>query len=189
AQQRAASRVLAGVTSGFRNNPAHLQTREYRLGDDTIHVGYRLGADPRFEVNGEFVDARVVSATTTSVDLIVDRIRRRFTVSEGHANRLISWSGGSVEFTDAPRFPDATEAIHPGSMMAPMPGTVSRVEVTVGDRVNAGSVVLVLEAMKMEHPIVADTDSVVTEVPVGVGQPVNIGEVLIVLDTETAEAK
>lgn len=181
-RQRARARVLAGVTSGFRNNLAQLQTREYQLGDSAIRVGYHLSGTPRFEVDGEPVDAQVISMTPTMVVLVVDGVRRRFALSEGRSSRLVTWSSGSVEFTDVPRFPEARISLDPGSLVAPMPGTVSRIEVATGNHVAAGSVVIVIEAMKMEHSIVAETDSIVTDLPVAVGQAVDAGTVLIVLD-------
>ncbi|RPA64953.1 ATP-grasp domain-containing protein [Gordonia oryzae] len=181
-EQRAQARALAGIASGFRNNLAQLQSREYLVGDEVVRVGYGLGVAPRFEVDGQPVNAQVLTMTPTDVDIVTDGVRRRFTMSTGHNSRLVTWASGSIEFVDVPRFPDSTEAITPGSLVAPMPGTVSRVQVAVGDEVAAGTVVLVLEAMKMEHSIVAETDSVVSEIPVSVGRSVETGTVLIVLE-------
>jgi propionyl-CoA carboxylase alpha chain len=62
-----------------------------------------------------------------------------------------------------------------------MPGTVTRVAVAAGDTVPAGALVLVLEAMKMEHPVHAPQDGVVAELPVRAGQQVDGGSVLAVL--------
>jgi hypothetical protein len=55
----------------------------------------------------------------------------------------------------------------------PVPGTVTHVAVAVGDVVEAGAALVVLEAMKMEHTIRADADCVVTEIHVTVGQSVD----------------
>jgi propionyl-CoA carboxylase alpha chain len=66
-----------------------------------------------------------------------------------------------------------------------MPGTVVRVAVQQGDRVDAGAELLVLEAMKMEHRIIAANSGVVTELPVRSGQQVDAGTVLaVVADVE-----
>jgi propionyl-CoA carboxylase alpha chain len=62
-----------------------------------------------------------------------------------------------------------------------MPGTVVRVEVNVGDRVAKGQVLVVIEAMKMEHRIAAPADGVVAEVRVGAGDSVDNNQVLVVL--------
>jgi biotin carboxyl carrier protein len=63
-----------------------------------------------------------------------------------------------------------------------MTGVVRDVRVAVGDRVGTGAVLIVLEAMKMEHEIVALGDGVVTEVRVEVGQMVDPDVVLIVVE-------
>jgi propionyl-CoA carboxylase alpha chain len=63
-----------------------------------------------------------------------------------------------------------------------MPGTVLRVEVSAGDAVEAGTVVAVLEAMKMEHAVVAGAAGRVAEVCVRPGQQVEAGAVVAVVE-------
>ena len=58
------------------------------------------------------------------------------------------------------RFPLIDEDAAVGSLLAPLPGTVVRVEVVVGETVAAGDVLVVLEAMKMEHTMRAPHDGV-----------------------------
>jgi propionyl-CoA carboxylase alpha chain len=62
-----------------------------------------------------------------------------------------------------------------------MPGTVVRVEVTEGQPVRAGAVVVVLEAMKMEHVVRAPTDGILTSLHAEVGVTVDTGHVLAVV--------
>jgi acetyl-CoA/propionyl-CoA carboxylase biotin carboxyl carrier protein len=68
-----------------------------------------------------------------------------------------------------------------GELTAPMPGTVSVVKASVGERVTAGQTVLVVEAMKMEHPLVAAFAGTVGEVRVRAGSGVAMDEVLAVI--------
>ena len=63
-----------------------------------------------------------------------------------------------------------------------MPGTVVRVAVEAGARVEAGQPVLVLEAMKMQHTVSAPHAGVVTEIDVKPGAQVAAGEVLAVVE-------
>jgi propionyl-CoA carboxylase alpha chain len=63
-----------------------------------------------------------------------------------------------------------------------MPGTVVRVAVAPGDVVAAGAELFVLEAMKMEHRVLASGAGVVAELRVGQGQQVDAGDVLAVLE-------
>jgi acetyl-CoA/propionyl-CoA carboxylase biotin carboxyl carrier protein len=65
-----------------------------------------------------------------------------------------------------------------GPLRAPMPGTVTAVQTAVGDRVTAGQTLLVVEAMKMEHPVVAPVDGTVTAVRVAEGQQVSMDQPL-----------
>jgi propionyl-CoA carboxylase alpha chain len=70
-----------------------------------------------------------------------------------------------------------------------MPGNVTRVAASLGDRVIAGQLVLVIEAMKMEHAITAPAAGVLTELRVAPGEQVNSGDVLaIVTATDAGEA-
>jgi biotin carboxyl carrier protein len=63
-----------------------------------------------------------------------------------------------------------------------MPGTVVRVLVTEGDTVSANDAVVVLEAMKMEHSVVAPYAGTVTHLHVGTGDSVDSGTVLAVVE-------
>lgn len=68
------------------------------------------------------------------------------------------------------------------SVTAPMPGKVLAVKVNVGDSVQSGTPVLVLEAMKMENDIVAPKDGKVVAINVKVGDSVESGAVLVSLE-------
>ena len=69
-----------------------------------------------------------------------------------------------------------------GTITAPMQGTIVKVLVGVGDAVDAGEALLVLEAMKMENHINAETSGTVAEVRVGEGDTVGTGDVLVVVE-------
>ena len=66
-----------------------------------------------------------------------------------------------------------------GGMTAPMPGKILEVKVADGQTVEAGELLLVMEAMKMEHRIVAPTDGVVAKVNFSTGDQVQQGDVLV----------
>jgi propionyl-CoA carboxylase alpha chain len=88
---------------------------------------------------------------------------------------------GPVALTPVERFPDPAQQLAAGSLLAPMPGSVIRVGVAVGDDVKQGQPLLWLEAMKMEHTISAPADGVVAELNVGEGEQVEVGAVLAVV--------
>ncbi len=76
----------------------------------------------------------------------------------------------------APAVTGAGEAVN-----APMPGNILKVNVNVGDKVKAGTVLVVLEAMKMENEIMAPKDGTVTQVLVSKGSTVDTGAPLVVV--------
>jgi len=90
---------------------------------------------------------------------------------------------GDVALTAVPRFAesDRGEAVA-GGLVAPMPGTVLAVHVGPGDTVAQGQLLMIVEAMKMEHRITAPRTGTVSEVRVRPGDQVNGGDLLAVLD-------
>ena len=66
-----------------------------------------------------------------------------------------------------------------GDVAAPMPGTVLKVKVAVGDTVKKGQVLLILEAMKMENEIVSPIDGKVASLNAEAGKSVTAGEVMV----------
>jgi len=90
-----------------------------------------------------------------------------------------------VQLTSVPRFAEPGTALQPGSLVAPMPGAVSRLGAKVGDTVTAGQPIVWMEAMKMEHAVTAPKDGVVVELDVQVGQQVELGAVLARVEEES----
>jgi acetyl-CoA/propionyl-CoA carboxylase biotin carboxyl carrier protein len=83
--------------------------------------------------------------------------------------------------------PPARHAGHGGEhvhsvIAAPMQGTILRVLVEPGQEIQAGDVVCILEAMKMENAIPAPREGTVSELPVQAGQVVQVGQTLAVID-------
>ena len=76
---------------------------------------------------------------------------------------------------------DAVDADHP---RAPMSGAVVALPVAVGDTVAPGDTLVVVEAMKMEHSIVAQIDAQVGEILVAIGEQVDEGDTLLLLEVE-----
>ena len=79
----------------------------------------------------------------------------------------------------APAAPAVTGAGEP--ITAPMPGTILKVNVSAGQKVSAGTVLCVLEAMKMENEILAPKDGTITQVVVSKGSNVDTGSPLVVI--------
>jgi propionyl-CoA carboxylase alpha chain len=184
ARRRREAPVLATIPSGWRNNPSAPQRASYSGDGKTIEVSYEFGHDGlQAEVDGTaYPDLRLHEVADGRVDLEIGGVRRVVGVLRaGDAFYLDSALGHSV-LAEVDRFPDPSAAAQAGSLLAPMPGTVVRVEVALGDHVPAGAVILAIEAMKMEHAIRAPAAGVVAELPVAVGAQVDSGSVLAVLE-------
>ncbi|MGI5529810.1 acetyl/propionyl/methylcrotonyl-CoA carboxylase subunit alpha [Streptomyces syringium] len=170
---------------GWRNVPSQPQVKRYRVGDDVVEIRYRLGRGGL--VAEGFDQVRLVSAGSEGVVLDVGGVRRYFEVAcySGGGIYVDSFVG-SFAFTALSRFPDPTSRTAPGSLLAPMPGTVVRVAdgLAVGMPVQAGQPLLWLEAMKMEHRVVSPADGTLTALHAVPGRQVEVGALLAVVTTE-----
>ncbi|HET6812316.1 MAG TPA: biotin carboxylase N-terminal domain-containing protein [Acidimicrobiales bacterium] len=183
ADDRAGAPVLRAVPSGFRNNPSQLQTRRYEHAGEVIEVGYRVHRPARIEVDGrEVPDLAVDTAGPELVELVDGGVLRRMRVQVVGADVFVDGPGRSLVLRAVPRFTEGEHEHVAGSLVAPMPGKVVRVEVAAGTEVAAGQVLAVIEAMKMEHQIVSPEAGVVSEVQVAVGDMVDVGQVVAVVD-------
>jgi propionyl-CoA carboxylase alpha chain len=181
---QASRRAGATLPSGWRNNPSGLQRTEF----DGIAVGYRLRRDGlELEVDGEPREVRVWSCGPELVDLEAGGVRRRFEVYRVGEVHYVDGPLGSSALRELPRFPEPGPAGTEGSLAAPLPGVVRRVAVRPGERVEAGALLVVIEAMKMEHHVTAPRAGVVGDVLVGEGQEVGAGAVLAVVSEEAEE--
>jgi propionyl-CoA carboxylase alpha chain len=187
AANRAAARVQQGLPSGWRNLHSQPQRQDFQGSGGAYQVDYRLGrggldapaypgvrllaqntAGVAFEVDGE-------------VALEVDGVRRAFSVRRYGDLVCVDSPLGSVALTVVDRFPDPSAHVRNGSLLAPMPGVVVAVTTAVGDSVDRGHPLMVLEAMKMQHPITAPARGTVTQLPVRPGAHVEVGAVLAVV--------
>lgn len=154
----------------FRNTP-HVPTRVVYLEGSEIHdvvVGPPGAAD-----------ASVVRSGAVSKD------DRRVVVVE---------AGQSFTFTVLTKTqrwsPPGRQSHGPaGAVEAPFPGVIAEVRATVGDAVEPGQVLAVLEAMKMLHPLAAQIPATISEVRVVAGDNVTSGQVLITFETQNGETE
>ena len=120
----------------------------------------------------------------SEISLEIDNRRLAFTVTSHKDRWLVHGPGGQIELTELPRFPVLDREGVAGGLIAPMPGNVLVTHVSAGDHVEKGQLLLVLEAMKMEHRITAPISGVVEELKVQEGDQVANGELLIILSDE-----
>ncbi len=183
-QQRDRERVLVpSVPSGWRNNYHTPQSVEFAVGDHEVRVDYRHLGDDRFSVwTGEDErDVRVASWEPPELTLEEGTHRWRARISFDGDRTYVHTPDFSIGLRRMPRFPDKSRAIPAGACIAPMPGKVVELRVAEGDTVQAGQVLLIMEAMKMEHSVTAPQDGTVSQVTVGAGDQVDADALLIVV--------
>ncbi|MEU6240691.1 acetyl/propionyl/methylcrotonyl-CoA carboxylase subunit alpha [Streptomyces sp. NPDC047024] len=129
--------------------------------------------------------ARAAEVTDDRVTVTLDGVRHTF-------HRAADWLGRDGDAWQVrdhdPVAASLTRSAHAGadSLTAPMPGTVTVVKVAVGDEVEAGQSLLVVEAMKMEHVVSAPHAGTVAELDVTPGSTVAMDQVLAVIEPKEA---
>ncbi|MFY1618245.1 biotin carboxylase N-terminal domain-containing protein [Micromonospora sp. WMMD736] len=191
ARRRSTAPVLAVLPSGWRNVPAVGQVSRFTGPDGEVEVRYRFdrtGGLAEWSVERDTDEGvadpstvELVEATPDRVVLDVDGVRRSYRVHRVGSEVFVDGPDGAASLVELPRLPLPTAELAAGSLLAPLPGAVTRVHVEVGQRVAAGDLLLTLEAMKLEHPVLAPTDGVVAELPVPAGGQVRTGVVLAVI--------
>ncbi|MGW4010297.1 ATP-binding protein [Streptomyces sp. NPDC004763] len=166
-----------GRFGGWRNLPSGPQVKRYAVAGEEHEVRYH---HTRTGLTAEGV--HVVRADPDLVVLETDGVQRRFDIAR-YGDRV---HVNATALTALPRFPDPATQHAPGSLLAPMPGTVVRIAegLTEGTTVQAGQPLLWLEAMKMEHRITAPVTGKLTALPVGVGRQVEMGALLAVVESD-----
>lgn len=193
----AGGRTVSARLGGWRNVPAQPQSKTYRAepDGDEIEVRYRIGRRGEL-IADDFPGVRLLDAAPGGpVVLHVDGVRREFAVAryeEADGARVFVDAPppfGAHAFTALPRLREPAARNEPGSLLAPMPGSVVRVAegLAVGDRVAAGQPLLWLEAMKMEHTVTAPAAGVLTALDAEPGRQVEVGAVLAVVAEQPAD--
>ncbi|MGH7785806.1 MAG: biotin/lipoyl-containing protein [Candidatus Binatia bacterium] len=161
----------------------------FTLGARHLSVTQQRGADGRLEVSVDgtphAVEATLLDATT--LRLVVDGATHTLPVARvGDAVHVAIDGEVYVLAPQAPDTADTGAILAAPQIVAPMPGKVLQVLVQAGQAVASGDGLLILEAMKMEHRIVAEAAATVQAVHVVDGQMVDAGVVLVELEYPAA---
>jgi propionyl-CoA carboxylase alpha chain len=182
-ENRSNAPVLAQVPSGWRNARLPPQRTCLRWGDRVLDVDYRARRDGSFDV-GEHGHARVHRWSASEIDVEVDGRRARSRVTRSGKHLYVQSLHGTAAFVVMARFQVPGLEAAPGGLNAPMPGVIIDVRVKVGQHVEAGETLVVMEAMKMEHVIAAPSAGTVGEVFVTLTQQVDNGAVLLTIEPD-----
>ncbi len=145
----------------------------------------RHGSTYRIRVNGKILDADAIQVGSNTISILLDSQSFEIHIAPGPLGKL-KLQAGPHEFTAEVQDPrawrgrkhGAVEAEGRQPILAPMPGKVIRILVTPGEEVQAGTGLLVIEAMKMQNEIRSPKSGKVERLLAKEGQNVSAGEVL-----------
>ncbi len=184
-RRRTERTVLPGLEPGYRSNRFSDEEVSYRVADSEVTARYRNLGGGRFRcVLGERAACEIRIAGLTDDDIAIeyqDGRRTRIPIARDDRRRFALVDGHTISAVEIPRFPERAEAAIEGACTAPIPGKVSKLCVSSGSAVSRGDILVVLEAMKMEHPVKSPRDGVITELLVGEGDQVDAEDVLVVV--------
>ena len=136
----------------------------------------------KMKINGEDYEAKIVSYDGINAVVNVNGTDFNIEIDNNQASatpKLVrtekKHTNNTVHVAPKPK----KQASSGSGVMAPLPGTILEIKVKVGDEINDGDVVLILEAMKMESEIVSEVSGVVKAINVNIGDSVQENQVLI----------
>ena len=106
---------------------------------------------------------------------------RRVKSEEFNSSSSATNTSSATNANSAPTTKPAAAAASGKPVVAPLPGTINEIKVKVGDKVNAGDTVVVLEAMKMQNNIDAETSGTIASINVNKGDAVMEGDTLVTI--------
>ena len=163
--------------SGWRNSADVPWTYQLAVDDEVQDITVSVLADHRLQANG--IDIRHLSSDGRWATAVINGIRRR---SAYHLDGAQLWLPGVSVTNRTQHVASRQPPVGGGMVKAPMDGAIVEVRVRAGERVTQGQLLVVLEAMKMEHPLKAGIDGVIKAVQVITGDQVRNRQVLLEIE-------
>ena len=173
--------LLNEIPSGWRNSRLPKQTISFKYLEQDITVAYRSNRNGFFDLNENSM-ARIIKWNKKEIDIEIDNKRFSSKVTKKGNRILVHMPWGDVLLEILPRFLVPGSKIETGGLKAPMPGKVIDLKIKVGSKVKKGDILVVLEAMKMEHQITATENGKVTELFIKEGNQIENGALLMVVE-------
>lgn len=163
-------------------------TRRYDLGEQTYDVSLVPLSVGEYEVtvNDQTHHVRITDMGDSHVITEIDGLAHRYHYhDEAPATLYLSSDNLSMMLADSTRIPpEAQDAAGGGTITAPMHGQLLSIDVAAGEAVQKGQRIAVLEAMKMQHEIIAPGDGCVVEVAASAGKQIGAGDVIMMLELD-----
>jgi acetyl/propionyl-CoA carboxylase alpha subunit len=175
--RRAKATHLPSVSAGFRNSRLGPEEVVFEHQGHPVSLSYTPAGNNKLALveTPEPLEVEVVHRAPPSLRLrVADRLITANVAADGH--RLwVALEEQDVFFDERPRFPELTDTRTAGGCVSPLPGRVARVLVSVGEAVDAGAAIAVVEAMKMEHTLHAAGAGIVEELHAEPGDSIAAG--------------
>ena len=191
-QAPATARAHQPGLSGWRNSGGAPWRFLLKQGEQKHAVEIQVlesGTQPLLhaKIGEQAVELRLLASDGRWASLELDGIRQRRAYHLAGEQLWLYGHNGNLEFIDVTHEPAGGQnAASSGTVKAPMDGAIVEVLVAEGEQVSKGQLLLVLEAMKMEHPLKAGMDGVIRRVQVSQGDQVKSRQLLV--EVEAAEA-
>ena len=136
-----------------------------------------------YEVEIQDIEGNIANVTVNGIPFEVEMkqpvkaAKQKVKLGTPAAAPVASASPASATPAEKPAAPAASGK----PMVAPLPGTINDIKVKVGDKVNAGDTVVILEAMKMQNNIEAESAGTIASINVNKGDAVMEGDTLVVI--------
>ena len=180
---------LKRIPANFRNNPYRDPSVKLERNGRTGVVSWRSAGDLyHVRIGDATIEVRVLDWSEGRLRAAVDGVQATYDFAREGDRFWVESPGGSHVIVKAPRYPAAAGAAEQETANAPMPGLVLRIPVELGQEVQPGQPLIILEAMKMEQTIRAGVHGSVKAILVKVGDIIAPGQMLIEIGALAKEA-
>jgi|TARA_E500000075_G_scaffold116860_1_gene114610 propionyl-CoA carboxylase alpha chain len=180
-KNRSEAMVLQNIQSGWNNARLPYQEVKLLLDDQEYRVKYKSLKDGNF-VSTESEIIRMFDWYEDFIDVEISNVRYRSKITKDDDLLLIQTHKGNLLFKILPKFNINQEEAIKGGLTAPMPGKVVEIKIKKGSNIKKGDTLVILEAMKMEHKVLAPDNGKIKEVLIKENDQVENGQTLVVLD-------
>ena len=189
AKRRANAKINKRIRGGWRNSTMPDEELTLEAYGEEIKLRYKSNRDNSFNFSFEETShvVTVIDSGCGSVEIDIDGQRSQYTLDKIGEEWLVHSTFCDFEFKELPRYPISSSDDFGGGLVAPMPGAILSIDIKPGDTVKKGDVLVILEAMKMEHRITAPRDGIVGSVQTEVGEQVENEQLLVTLEEEEGE--
>ena len=189
AKRRANAKINKRIRGGWRNSTMPDEELTLEAYGEEIKLRYKSNRDNSFNFSFEETShvVTVIDSGYGSVEIDIDGQRSQYTLDKIGEEWLVHSTFCDFEFKELPRYPISSSDEFGGGLVAPMPGAILSIDIKPGDTVKKGDVLVILEAMKMEHRITAPRDGIVGSVQTAVGEQVENEQLLVTLEDEEGE--